>query len=221
MKSIFLIVTICLTTLVTRAQNFHFVNHEFTLNKTTDQSPAHWYLEIYNDAGVDTNLRWKAHFDFIPTQWVIHFDDQSNHFTNVQNLDSADFVLQSGLPFPQKLIIGAETNNTIGFGSVLFEIYDPFTPTNRDTIIFNFNITQGVANLSELETNGNYKIENKQICLLNGEKSNFYLSDATGKIVKEKLDTDVFDLYTLNKSEIYFVQFTSGKKQHSLKIMND
>lgn len=220
MKNLLFIGFIFLSGFSVKAQTFHFVNHSYNIVKTTDQSPVHFYIEIYNDLGVDTMLRWKTHFITIPSQWVINFDDQTNNLPVINDGDSADFVLQSGLSFPQKLIIGATTNNTVGTGRIEFEIYDPYAPNDIDTIIFFFNITQGTAALNELDPSGNYKIENNQITLSNGEKADFYISDSTGKMINESMNTEVFELGELKQNEIYFIKIVNGKNHYSLKIMN-
>ena len=132
-----------------KSQTFHFVDTSTTLIKNTDQSPAHWYLEIYNDVGVDTMLRWKAVFENIPPQWSVQLDDQDNLTTNIQDGDSADFTLFYGLAFPQKLIIGVTFNGVPGSGSVYFDIYDPDNPTVIQRIQYRFIVS--AVSLEELE----------------------------------------------------------------------
>lgn len=144
--SILLCFLVMLTT--SYGQLFHFDQDSVALVKNTDQSPAHWYLEIISDCATDTTLRWKAHFVNIPAQWNINFDDQNMFYTTVLDGDSADFTLYSGLSFPQKLIIGAEFNGTPGDGSILFDIYDPDTPQDFVTIEYHYIV--GQASLDEL-----------------------------------------------------------------------
>lgn len=200
------------------AQVFHFVENEYTFNKTTDNSPVHWYFEIFNDAGVDTVLRWKTHFNTIPSQWIVNFDDQTNSLNSIHDGDSADFVLQSGLSFPQKLIIGVNTANTVGNGSIEFEIYDPNAPTFRDTIIFYFNISQGTAGLLEGSVKNGYVLENQQIRLVNGESADFRVLNAVGQITVNQKNTTVFDVSNLPKNEVHFIQIFNGKKRYFFKI---
>ena len=126
------------------AQAFSFVDTSTVLVKTTDESPAHWYIEIFNDVAVDTTLRWKASFDpNLPPQWVITFDDQNNFYNPVNDGDSADFTLYAAPSFPQKLIIGGILNNTAGTASVYFDIYDPADPSFIQTIEYRFIISMG------------------------------------------------------------------------------
>ncbi len=143
MKTLFGLL-LCFATYQASAQAFSFQDTSTTLVKTTDQSPAHWYLEIFNDVSIDTTLRWKAVFDpSMPAQWVITFDDQNNFYNPVNDGDSADFTLYANPSFPQKLIIGAILNNTAGTASVYFDIYDPADPSYVQTIEYRFIISMG------------------------------------------------------------------------------
>lgn len=132
-------------------QVFHFNQDSTALIKDVTQSPAHWYLEIFNDIGVDTTLRWKCHYSNIPSQWNCNFDDQNMFHPTVLDGDSADFTLFSGLSFPQKLIIGAAFNSTPGVGSYFFDIYDPETPNDIVTIEYHYIV--GQASLTEKSPN--------------------------------------------------------------------
>jgi hypothetical protein len=131
-----------------KAQVFHVQDTSAVLIKTTDQSPAHWYIEIINDVGVDTTLRWVAHFNNIPNEWVINLDDQNTNISPVNDLDSADFVLHPLVDFPQKLIIGATLNNQPGHGIVYFDIFDPANRQDLQTISYEFIVsTSGISEL--------------------------------------------------------------------------
>lgn len=135
------------------SQAFHFDYHSRTLIKTTNQSPAHWYIEIFNDSGVDTTLRWKSRFVDVPVEWNMSLDDQNVYHSNLQDNDSSNFTLYSGLTIPQKLIIGATLNDTPGDGYVYFDVYDPNDPGNFETIYFRFIITEEIAGQLENESN--------------------------------------------------------------------
>lgn len=148
MKIITLFFLILIST-ISFGQAFHFDYHSRTLIKTTNQSPAHWYIEIFNDSGVDTTLRWKSRFVDVPIEWNMSLDDQNVYHSNLQDNDSADFTLYSGLAIPQKLIIGATLNDTPGDGYVYFDVYDPNDPANFETIFFRFIITEETASQIE------------------------------------------------------------------------
>lgn len=149
MRRIFLLSVLIFSAFNAESQAFHFSNTSTTLVKTTDQSPAHWYIEIFNDVGVDTTLRWKASFNNVPIQWNINFDDQDNYYATVNDGDSADFTLFAGLSFPQKLIIGAAFNGVPATASIFFDIYDPADPSNVVTIEYKYIVT--AADLSDLK----------------------------------------------------------------------
>lgn len=131
------------------SQIFYFDITETTLTKTTDQSPAHWYIEVFSNLQEDSVLRWKSEFVNIPTEWNINLDCQSISFPVVNDNDSADFTLMTAPLFPQKLIIGAMLNDVPGNGSVFFDIYDPNNPDIKERIAFHFIISQGATNSIE------------------------------------------------------------------------
>ena len=133
------------------AQCFHFEDTSTTIIKNTTQSPAHWYLEIISDVMVDTNIRWKAHFENIPQEWNINFDAQNQNWPVVEDGDSSNFTLFYDADFPQKLIIGAVLNQTTGHGFVHFDIYDPHAPQYLQQIHYEYIVTVlGVSTLQEL-----------------------------------------------------------------------
>lgn len=140
-----------LITLNTWSQVFHFDQDSTALIKNVNQSPAHWYLEIFNDAGIDTTLRWKCQYSNIPPQWDANFDDQNTFHAVVNDGDSSDFTLYSGLTFPQKLIIGAAFNGTPGVGSYFFDIYDPYTPNDITTIEYHYIVGQALLGEQQMD----------------------------------------------------------------------
>lgn len=183
---------LCFCLNVALGQSFYFIENETTLIKTVEQSPAHWYIEIYSNEIVDTTLRWKAHFDNVPVEWTISLDDQNSYHADINDLDSADFTLYSNLTFPQKLIIGAETNNTPATATVWFEIYNPFVPTERDTIYYHFIISEVGASVEQSSFTENFKITDNQLLVLNSTFVGqlFEVYSICGALLKEgKLDS--------------------------------
>ena len=146
-----------------RAQAFHFNDTLTTLVKSTDQSPAHWYLEIFNDTDSDTLLRWKADLSGIMPGWIISFDDQNNYYPSIMHNDSANFTLYAPPLYPQKLIIGNTLNLVAGIGSVKFCIYNPNEPAFKQWIIYEFIITPGALSVNVVSPLENVIIMEDQI----------------------------------------------------------
>ncbi len=183
----FLILSIILfSTIITtniRAQAFHFDDTLTTLIKNTDQSPAHWYLEIFNDIGSDTLLRWKADLSEIMPGWSISFDDQNNYYPAIMHNDSANFMLYAPLAFPQKLIIGNTLNLVAGIGSAKFCIYNPNEPSFKQWIIYEFIITQGALSINVVSPLENVTVMEDQIDFGNGfMNGNFEIYSIQGSL---------------------------------------
>lgn len=202
----------------TQGQVFHFLDTTTTLIKTTDQSPAHWYLEIYNDTNLDYTLRWKAIFLNIPIEWDINFDTQSALYDPVLDGDSADFILMDSLVFPQKLIIGATTNNTPGHGSVFFDIYDPANPSNLVTIEYEFIITGVPAGIEELTHENLIGVIFGYIEFFCSKPCTYSIISQSGQLVRtgntQNGNCNISDL----TSGIYFVYLQVGEKNYTQKF---
>jgi hypothetical protein len=196
---------------VVNAQVFHFINTSTTLVKDITQSPAHWYIEIYNDLNVEDTLRWKAHFVSVPPQWDINFDTQSGYWHPVLDGDSADFLLLDSLSFPQKLIIGNATNLTAGHGSVFFDIYDPNNPTDLVTIEYEFIITDNIGLDEEMLVNS-MLITKDWIQFDLAEPGNYILSNTHGQILKTGSTETNCDVSTLSPG-LYVIQLQIGEKK--------
>ena len=132
------------------AQCFYFEDTVTYIENTTDASPIHWYLEVYNNVNKDTTLRWKVNTITTPQNWVITFDDQNSFHSNIQVNDSSDFTLFEGLSFPQKLIIGAFVNNTPGSGVVSIDVFDPSNDSNLTNIQYYFTVTTPTTSISTI-----------------------------------------------------------------------
>ncbi|MDG1331817.1 MAG: T9SS type A sorting domain-containing protein [Crocinitomicaceae bacterium] len=207
------------------AQAFSFVDTITILDKTTDESPAHWYLEIFNDVGVDTTLRWKSSFDpNLPPQWVITFDDQNNFYNPVNNGDSADFTLYAAPAFPQKLIIGGILNNTPGTASVYFDIYDPANPSYVQTIEYRFIISMGSGTWGTEELN-----EEEQWFTQSGRSFTFIdkfnsnevvLYDNSGRqILSKDIQSNQLEISSNIPSGIYFLTTKINNSFYSTRII--
>lgn len=224
MKTLFSLL-LCLITYQASAQVFSFQDTSTTLIKTTDQSPAHWYLEIFNDISIDTTLRWKASFDpALPTQWVITFDDQNNFYNPVNDGDSADFTLYANPAFPQKLIIGAILNNTAGTASVYFDIYDPANPSVVQTIEYRFVISMGSGTWGTEELSGE-----EQWFTQSGRSFEFpdefhsnevVLYDLKGnRVCSKSIESSSVTIPTTVESGVYFITMKSEHTFYSTRVV--
>ncbi len=184
MKTVFALLFVVLGCGAVKAQAFHVVDTSAVLIKNTNQSPAHWYIEVITDSNVDTNLRWKAHFANIPAAWGINFDDQDNYYPVVLDGDSADFTLFANLGYPQKLIIGAMLNNTPGNGIAYFDVYDPDAPGFVQTISYEFIIS--AAGLDELLASAPVTMLNNVLYVNDGKIGSIQIYDQQGKCLKNE-----------------------------------
>lgn len=184
MKTVFTLLFVLLGCGAVKAQAFHVVDTSAVLIKNTNQSPAHWYIEVITDSNVDTNLRWKAHFANIPAAWGINFDDQDNYYPVVLDGDSADFTLFANLGYPQKLIIGAMLNNTPGNGIAYFDVYDPDAPGFVQTISYEFIIS--AAGLDELLASAPVTMLNNVLYVNDGKIGSIQIYDQQGKCLKNE-----------------------------------
>lgn len=203
-------------------QVFHVSDTSALLVKTTSQSPAHWYIEVFSDASVDTTLRWKAtHFDNVPPEWEILMDDQTVSHSNVQVGDSADFILLTNQPFATKLIIGAILNGTPGHGICYFDIYDPYNPLVIQTISYEFIVTPATNGIS-VPVNDNSFLEWKDgsLKVKDDRDAMFEVVDLSGKsIIKNRL-TNQLNIFDLPKNQILIIKVELETKQAIIKIFN-
>lgn len=218
MKSLILSIGLFLSFYST-AQVFHVSDSSALLVKTTSQSPAHWYIQVYSDCPVDTVLRWKAtHFDDIPAEWEIFMDDQTTSHSNVQVGDSADFNLPANQPFPTKLIIGGMLNGTPGHAICYFDVYDPAVPSQVQTISYEFIVTQATNGIADLEDSF---LEWKAGILKTKDNrdAHFEVLDLSGRILKKEL-TNQLIISELPKNQILLIQVKLEGKQAMIKLYN-
>lgn len=193
-----LVAVFCCETRKAGAQVFHFDDTLCVIMKTTAQSPAHGYLEIFNDINLDTSLRWRASFSSIPSAWTVTFDDQNAFHTPLLEGDSADFVLYDSMVIPQKLIIGALTNNTAGAGSVDFDVFDPADPSSLRTVQFRFIITEAPSDV-EVSQQQQPAFDSENLYLKNlPVPGRLQLYSVSGKkILEQKIDNSLFSFREL------------------------
>ena len=210
------------------AQIFYFEDTETTLDKETNHSPVHWYLEIYTTLEVDTTLRWKTTFLDIPLEWNVNIDCQTESFFDISDGDSADFTLtkmqdliNNNDTFPQKMIISASLNDKPGKGSVLFEVYDPENPSESEEIKFHFLI--GLSADASIEESEIYKLISVQNGILknkSGQQLNCGIYDVQGRtIFHSRQFNENVDL-TKHKGEIVFIKLVDTENNfYQLKIV--
>ncbi len=189
------------------------------ITKTTAHISLHNYGEILNDIGVDTTLRWKVSFNSVPSAWFIHFDDQTVHHHGVEDGDSADFVLQSGLSFPQKLLIGVDIDETAGFGAIKFTIYDPNNPGVSQTMTFRILVTEATV-IDEQEFASQVLITDQFIRVDEMQGYELTLRDASGKLIETAISngSTVFSFAGLPHG-MYVLSAHKEEDVVSLKLM--
>lgn len=200
-------------------QVFHVSDSSALLVKTTTQSPAHWYIEVFSDCPVDTVLRWKAsHFDNIPAQWQISLDDQTAAHANVEVGDSADFNLPANQPFATKLIIGAMLNGTPGHGICYFEVYDPATPDQVQTISYEFIVTPSTNGLTDLEESF-LEWNAGLLRTKDGRDADFEVFDLAGRRLIKELNSQL-NVQELPKNQQLIIQVKLDNKRAIIRIYN-
>ncbi|HNS42768.1 MAG TPA: hypothetical protein PKN22_08415 [Taishania sp.] len=203
----------------THSQVFYFNNTSTTLVKTVNQSPAHWYIEIFSNSATDVTLKWKAIFSQIPPQWVINFDDQTVNHTPVNDGDEANFTLFPTEEFPQKLIIGATLNNTPGIGTAAFEISDPNT-NYKDTIHYIFHVTDNLS-VEKSDITLPYSIKNGVLTIENDLENSVLIYDESGRVIDELNNCNSYTIKDLKKNTLYYIQLYCKQKVYSIKYFNN
>lgn len=201
------------------SQVFHFEDTSATIIVSLAQSPAHWYLEIYNDCGSDTTLRWVTHFENIPAEWNIGFSAQNQDWPTIQDLDSSDFTAFVTQDFPQKLIIGATTNQTPGHGTVFFDIFNPVDRNFIQTIEFEFIV--GSAALGALDQVDFLQQKDGSLQVTNGKSTQVTIYDLSGKILLTETSSIGFDLTKWPKQTTSIIHLAQGNKQVVFKYFQE
>lgn len=215
MKTV-LSILFCSLVFSTICQSFHFEDTNTTLIKNVSQSPAHWYIEIFSDSQTDVVLRWKAHFQNIPSAWQISLDTQDNMTEHIQHTDSSDFTLFGSPEFPQKLIIGAVLENTPGNGTVFFDIYNPSNISEFQTISYHFIIAE--LGLNELTNEDFIRFENGFILTKDKQDAEFNSYDLSGKLIQSQIKP-YFDISTIKKKEMQLLEIKQGHKHVIIKLI--
>ena len=219
MRKLLIILALPFISLLGTSQTHHIDDTVVTLIKTTDHSPIHWYTEIFNDCGVDTTLRWKASFRFIPAAWTINFDDQDNYHPLVIHEDSADFTLFGGLALPQKLIVGAELAGVPANCSATFKVYDPNNPNDSSHVKFEFNVTPGASQVPEFNFDDHYSFERGYILFSDLNDFTISLIGIDGRLITSTdFNTSNRIRYADLPNGTYLIKATKDNLVYSTKI---
>lgn len=109
----------------------------FCIIKSTNFGIVHDYLELYNYAATDLQMRWVAQVspDW-PVQWEAGFSDPDSVYSNVLIEDSADFILPYPVAFSNKLILDVDHNNHLDTSYIRFKVFPVSYPA--DTLWLNY-----------------------------------------------------------------------------------
>src|SRR5690606_29174079 len=143
--------------------------------------------------------------------------DQTNNGI-VLDGDSADFTLFGAPEYPQKLIIGATLNNTPGHGYVYFDIYDPHTPEDVQTISYEF-IISSVAGVDELSGN-EYVIEGNRVRMKEGGTFHYQLMDANGRIIRSG-ETSELTIGNAERQQLFLLRLIRENRVCTIKYLSE
>ncbi|MBD3635883.1 MAG: T9SS type A sorting domain-containing protein [Crocinitomicaceae bacterium] len=116
------------------------------ISKTTDFGPVHDYIEVFNNAGQDLQMRWVYHEPASwPTLWETNFTDLENNYYDLQHLDSADFTLLNPPGWSNKLIIGVQHFSFAHTDTIKFKVWPIGFPEDSLWLYYVIEIAQGNA----------------------------------------------------------------------------
>lgn len=147
----FLIVVMSLGSLVSFSQvntaTWGVQDTIIVIDKTTDFGPVHDYIEVFNNSGQDLDMRWICHEPVTwPALWETNFTDCSqSNYSDVQDLDSADFLITNPIGFQNKMIIGVQHNSYAHTDTLVFEVFPVDYPQDVLYLHYVIIIAQGSA----------------------------------------------------------------------------
>lgn len=219
-RNLLLLLTLISNVLLhSHAQDFTFVSNATILNKSVIQTPAHWYLECTNQTDRILNLRWKAQLISIPSEWVIELNDQTNNVVDIQDGDSSDFNLEIFDVMPVKLIISAHLNNTVGNGTVVFDVWDPLVPDYVQTIKYHFNISPHILDVAEVSETNFFHLSNGKLTSNNGKPLRVAVFNSLGQILFEGIDVIEINLQDFESKSMQIVTIAQGNQVYQIKLM--
>ncbi|MDX2361147.1 MAG: hypothetical protein QNK23_10090 [Crocinitomicaceae bacterium] len=201
-----------------------------TIDKTTDFGPVHDYIEIFNNSGQDLQMRWMCLEPISwPTLWVTNFSDTENNYTDVQHIDSADFMLMDPPLWNNKLIIGVEHMSFAQTDTVSFKVWPLNFPEDSLTIHYVIIIAQGNSWASINESSIDFKYlfneQNKTIRFAGSDAIvgvNIY--SLTGRLVYSEehyslVNSEPIDLSNYSNEMLIINLITEDNLKNSFKIL--
>lgn len=177
----------------TFGQSFSVTDSIVYLKKHTGFGVVHWYAELTNNSSSDIEMQWTAYFSkSFQKKWVVSWDDQSNYYQDVKDLDSGLFVLTKNTN-SFKLPFGVAHKGIAGEGSVTFQFHPINQPTLSKTVTFIIEITEQATHIQESE-NGNglvvypNPIMDENVIHVEGVKNSSYtfrVINSNGKVINE------------------------------------
>ena len=196
------------------------------LSKTTDFGPVHYYIEVFNNSGQDLQMRWRCLEPVSwPSLWITNFKDTENDYSDVQNLDSADFTLLDPPGWANKLIIGVQHQSYAFTDTVSFKVWPLNYPEDSITVHYVFIIAQGDAwasiNENTLDLKYLFDEENKTLQLGGtGSNADVKIYSLTGQLIysNENYKLEKSELIELSNytNEMLLVHVNSENDQYSI-----
>ena len=201
-----------------------------TITKTTDYGPVHDYIEVFNNSGQDLQMRWVClEPTSWPALWETNFADTESNYSDVQNLDSADFILLNPPLWANKLIIGVQHMSFAQTDTVSFKVWPLNFPEDSLTLHYVIVIAQGNAWASINENSFDFKYlfdeENKTIRLAgNNAIVGVNIYSLTGQLVYSKehyslVNSEPIDLSNYSNEMLLIDLITGDNVKNSFKIM--
>jgi hypothetical protein len=128
------------------AQLYSIPDTNIHITKSTDFVSLHAYAEIENLTNDTMAIRWRCRFEHgLPSEWDVSLDDQTTYFNPLTPGDSSMVILDTGLTFPRKLIIGIDHNHVTGYGMVTLTVFPLRSPADSARVHFLVTVTPGTA----------------------------------------------------------------------------
>lgn len=225
-----LFVIISHISILTIAQSFGVSDTLKILSKTTDFGTMHDFIQLENYSGKDLNMRWKQSFSAgFPSNWIPSIQDPDNWYNPCDTIDSADFVLPDSVSVTDKMVIGLDHQQTVGAGTIYYQLFPIDDPTDTINIAFSINVSQGTGTtaISEYESNElevfpnpmNDKLwirktvdwsktVNPYLLNINGVKQNIHLEETNDFIIlhKKDLPSGIYYLQVISPDQIWVNQ---------------